>query len=197
MVLYIVTILVCMIIIVIGDYFLFAQNLGLELWYIVLAVVVATISVIIVDLIFALIVRRFLPAKWFDVDKKWFVAGRKEKRFYEFIGIKKWKDKVIELGALSGFRKNKIAEPNNPEYIKRYIIEANFGIVVHVADIIFGFLIIFMFPLDQWYCFGFPVSIVNVVLNLLPMFILRYNLPKLHKLYSFTLKKSSALSQKS
>lgn len=189
MVLYISTILISMIIIAICDYCFYAPSLGLDILYIIIGVTVSTVSIIIIDLIFALIVRRFLPAKWFSENVTWFVAGKKERKFYDFIGIKKWKDKVIELGALSGFRKNKIAEPNGLEYIKRYIIEANFGIVVHIADIIFGFLVIFIYPLKFWYCFGLPVSLVNALLNLLPMFILRYNLPKLHKLYSFNLKK--------
>jgi hypothetical protein len=180
-----------MVIICVVDYFFFAQNLGIDLPYIIIAVIVSTISVIVIDLIFALIVRRFLPGRWFSADKKFYVAGRGEKKFYEKIGIKKWKDKVIELGALSGFRKNKILRPNSVEYIERYIIEANFGIVVHIADIIFGFLVLFVYPLKFWYCFGFPVAIVNAVLNLLPMFILRYNLPKLHKLYSFNKRKNN------
>ncbi len=197
MVLYITTILLSMVIITLCDFFFYAENFGFDIWYIALAVTVSTISIIIVDLIFALIVRRFLPLKWFDENKKGYCAGKRERKFYEFLGIKKWKDKVIELGALSGFRKNKISEPNNPEYIKRYIIEANFGIMVHVADIIFGGLIVFIYPLEYWYCFALPVSLVNIVLNLLPMFILRYNLPKLHKLYAFVIKKSNSLPQKS
>ncbi len=189
MVLYISTILISMIIIAICDYYFYAPSLGFDFPYIIIGVTVSTVSIIIIDLIFALIVRRFLPAKWFSEKVKWFIAGKKERKFYDFIGIKKWKDKVIELGALSGFRKNKIAEPNSLEYIKRYIIEANFGIVVHIVDMIFGFLVIFIYPLRFWYCFGLPVSLVNVLLNLLPMFILRYNLPKLHRLYSFNLNK--------
>lgn len=191
MVLYVSIILISMVAIGTVDYFLFSQALCLDLPYIVVAVTFSTLSVIVIDLIFALIVRRFLPSHWFAVDKKRFAATDGELRFYEQIGIKKWKDKVIELGALSGFRKNRIAEPNSAEYIKRYIVEANFGIVVHIACILFGFLVIFIYPLKFWYCFGFPVAIVNAALNLLPLFILRYNLPKLHRLYAFNVKRNS------
>lgn len=191
MVLYITTILISMALICVVDYFAFMSVYDLTLGYIILAVVISTVSIIIIDLIFALIVRRFLPYKWFSEDKKWYLATRRESRFYEKLGIKNWKDKVIELGALSGFRKNKISEPSNPIYIKRYIVEANFGIVVHIADIIFGFLVILIYPLQYWYFIGLPVALVNVVLNLLPMFILRYNLPKLHKLYALTKKRQA------
>ena len=82
------------------------------------------------------------------------------------------------------FRKNKIAEPNNNEYIARYIMEANYGIICHIACIIFGFLILFIYPK---YCLtiALPVAIVNLVLNALPTMILRYNLPKLHTIYKY------------
>ena len=156
-----------------------------ELTYIIVAVIISTVSVIIVDGIFSTIVRRCLPKKWFNVDKKGFSAKKQECRFYEKIGIKKWKDKVLELGMFTNFRKNKISEPSNNEYVSRYILEANYGIVCHVACVIFGFLIIFIYPLKYALCFGIPVAIVNAVLNLLPLFILRYNLPKLHTLYKF------------
>lgn len=191
MVLYVSTIIFSMIIIVILNYFLYLPIFEFRLSYIIIAVVVMTVCEILVDLLFALIVRRFLPSKWFSADKKCFMAKKWERKIYEKLGIKYWKDKVIELGALSGFRKNKILDPYSPEYVKRYIIEANYGIGVHVADIIFGALIVFIYPLKYWHCFALPVFLVNFVLNLLPIFILRYNLPKLHRLYWFSIKKQS------
>jgi len=42
-----------------------------------------------------------------------------------------------------------------------------------------GFLVIFILPLKYALRIGLPVAIVGFVLNLLPVFILRYNLPKL------------------
>ena len=184
MVLYISVILFSMLVIVICNYFIYLPTYNFDLPYIVTAVVLSTILEIIIDLIFAFIVRRMLPSKWFSANKKYF-AGKRERKFYDKIFIKKWKDKVPDLGALSGFRKNKIAKPNDEEYLSRYIVEANYGIFVHVACMIFGFLVIFVYPLKFWHCFGLPVSLVNLVLNLLPIFVLRYNLPKLHKLLAF------------
>ena len=126
---YIFTILFCMAIIVLCNAIALPPALGFSIIELVIWTTVCTISVIIIDGIFATIVRRLLPLKWFSTEKKGFVAGKRERRFYEKIGIKKWKEKVIELGVFTSFRKNKIAEPNNVEYIRRYIIEANFGIV--------------------------------------------------------------------
>ena len=174
-----------MAIISVVDYIVAKPIFGFDLWYIIVAVVISTVAEIIIDSIFATIVRWALPKKWFGVDKKWFIGKKKECRFYEKLGIKKWKEKVLELGAVTNFRKNKIADPTNNDYVARYITEANYGIVVHLACIVFGYAVVFLYPLKYFLCFGIPVAIVNTVLNILPLFILRYNLPKLHSLYKF------------
>lgn len=161
----------------------------LSILYIVLSVVINTVAVIAVDGIFATIIRRCLPAKWFDYNVKWAKASKREIRFYEAIGIKKWKDKVLELGCFTSFSKSEIKDPNNPEYIKRFILENNYGAVIHLVLVFVGFLILLIQP-KYFYMFGLPVAIVNMFLNFLPLFILRYNTPRLQTLLKYTLRKS-------
>lgn len=189
--LYYLTILICMIILTVVDVFVAAPIFGFDIWYIILAVVLLTVIAIIIDAICATLTRWVFPKKWFGVDKKCFMAGKKECRFYEKLGIKTWKEKVLELGMFAKFRKNKVAEPNNNEYVARYIYEANCGILGHALGALFGFLVVFIYPLQYWLCFGLPVAIVNLVLCLLPLFILRYNLPKLHTLYKYNQRKAN------
>lgn len=186
---YVITILVCMAIISLVNIFLFP--IDFRYYEIIFWVVVTTISAIAIDGILAAIVRKLFPEKWFAVEKKGFCATKKESKFYERIGIKKWKDKVIELGMFANFRKNKISKPNDIEYIERYILEANYGVVVHILGVTFGIATMFCCPKLLWLRVGLPVMIVNTVLNGLPIFILRYNLPKLHTLRKFNLKKQS------
>ena len=183
--LYLIVIIFCMATISVLNIFFTAPMLSMAWWECVLAVVIMTVAVIVVDLILGLIIRRFLPAKWFSVDKKLYSASKKEGKFYDKLKIKKWKDKVLELGQLTNFSKKKIADPNSAEYIERYIVEANYGVAIHLSNIILGFLIIFLFPLRVWLYYGFPVGVVNAFLSYLPLIILRYNLPKLHALYKF------------
>lgn len=190
---YLFTIVLCMATIVVINAFVLPQGLVFTVWELSFWTVVCTIYVIVIDGIFATIVRRLLPSKWFSVQKKRFIAGRKECLFYEKIGIKKWKEKVLELGAFTSFRKNKIAEPNNAKYLERYIVEANFGIVCHLAGIVFGIGAIFCVPKSLWLSVGVPVVVVNTILSALPTFILRYNLPKLHTLYKFNLRKEEKM----
>ena len=178
MILYLTTILIAMAIIISFNTLFNSMVSGISVFWTICVVTLAVILEIAIDGLFAFIVHS-LPSKWFGKDKKFFDVSRKERKFYDKLNIKNWKDKVWELGALGGFRKNKINDPNNPTYIETFIIESNKGFVVHLVGIIFGFLIL-LFPLPKyWLCIGLPIAIVNVYLNLLSMMVLRYNIPKL------------------
>ena len=69
-------------------------------------------------------------------------------------------------------------------------MEANYGVVVHITGVIFGFLVILILP-KFWYCVGLPVAVINLFYNYLSLMILRYNLPKLHVLYKYNQKKDA------
>ena len=180
---YYLIILLCMAAISVLDLLFAAPAFGFDVPFILLTVCLNVVAVIAVDGISAFVVRWLLPKKWFGTDRKGFAAGKKESRFLERVGIKKWKDKIPELGGFTSFHKNKIADPKNNEYVSRYITEANFGVAVHLAGIVCGFFISFLYPLEYCLCFGLPVAFVNAVYNGLSLAILRYNLPKLHTLY--------------
>ncbi len=171
------------------NYIFVAPIYDITLWQVAFCVAVSVVAAIAIDGLFAAIVRWLLPEKWFSVDRKCWAAGRKESRFYEKIGIKRWKDKVIELGCFTGFRKNRIAEPNNNEYVARYITEANYGVGCHITDVLVGYSVCFIFP-EYWLSIGLPVGIVNMILNGLSLMVLRYNLPKLQTLYRINLKRA-------
>ena len=156
--------------------------------YTLLTPIILTISVVIIDGIVALIIRR-LPQKYFDESHKGFDASKNERSFYERIGIKLWKDYVLELGGFTDFHKNKVSKPDCPLYLKRFILECNYGSMIHLVSAFVGFLIVFITPLSSWYQYALPVAVVNAILNLLPMFILRYNVPRLKKALVFAIRK--------
>ena len=147
-----------------------------------MATVVSTLAVILIDGITATIVR-LLPKKWFKPFSRRFKVFKWEKNFYQKLGIKKWKEFVPEIGHFTGFRKNKIKEPTNNKYIERYLLEINYGRVGHFASFFTGFLIMFIFPLNQFINFALPVALVNILMNAMSWTILRYNTPKLMALY--------------
>lgn len=180
--LYLTSIFLCAAMVAVLDIIFAAPVYGLSAWQVILYVAISVVGVIAIDGVFATLVRWCLPKKWFSAEKGFFAAGRKECRFYEKMGIKRWKDKVLELGVFTSFSKSKIADPNNNEYVARYIMEANYGIGVHFACSLFGFAVCLIFP-QFWYFIGIPVGVVNMFYNNLSLHILRYNLPKLHALY--------------
>lgn len=146
--------------------------------YVILIVVMAVICEIIIDLILAGIIHS-LKDKYFD-NKKFFDVSKKERQFYEKIGIKKWKDKILELGAIGGFSKKKMTNSHDISYINQFLMENYKGIIIHIANIIMGFLIMAIPPYKYAICICLPVAIVNAILGILPIMVLRYNIPKLN-----------------
>ena len=156
--------------------------------YVIIAGILAAVGVIAIDGLFATIVRRCLPEKWFDYTVKFHDASKKECKFYEKIGIKKWKDKVWELGMFTNFSKKNMANPDIA-YLERFILENNYGYWCHLADAFFGFLLVFFYPAEYRLVIPFPACIINFILNMLPVFILRYNTNRLKRTRTVLLKK--------
>ena len=172
-----------------------APRFGVSFWFILGAVLINVVAVIAVDGLFAFLIRR-LPEKWFGHERRFFQVSAKEKKFYEKLKIRKWKDKVPELGQFTNFHKNKVAEPRNNVYLERYMLEAAYGEVLHLAGCFLGFVIIFFYPLKYWLCFGFPVAVINLIMNILPYFILRYNFYKMKVLYRSNERKQRRAAEK-
>ena len=164
-------------------------------WYYLVASICATLAVILVDGIVAIVIHWF-PKKMFSHENKRFDVSKKEIKFYEAIGIKKWKELVPELGFLNGFKKNHIADPNNPEYLEKFLLEINYGWVLHVLVVPFGYLIMLLDykmymanGITIGLTIGIPVATVNAILCVLPAFVLRYNYPRLQVMHKFALRK--------
>ena len=167
---------------------------GLGFFYVLGMTALAVVIVILLDAIVAT-VSRLLPKKWARHDRKIFTVQAKEKKFYEKLKIRKWKDKVPEIGQFTGFRKNKIVDPKSVEYLDRFLLEACYGEIGHFFSVFFGFLILLLFPISKiWLSVSIPVAIVNAFLNLPSLFILRYNSYKLEILRKSNLKKQSRMA---
>ena len=164
---------------------------GLGVLYTLGFTALAVALVIAVDAVVATVFR-LLPAKFANHDKKFFSVSLKEKKFYEKIKIRKWKDYIPEIGHFTGFRKNKIADPKSPEYIDRFLLEICYGQLGHFYSIFFGLLILLLFPITPfWLPLSISVAIINIFFNLPSLFILRYNSYKL-KILRKSLEKKQA-----
>ena len=133
---------------------------------------------------------RLLPKPCADFQKKIYAVSAKEKKFYERLKIRKWKDKIPEIGHFTGFRKNKIAQPKSAEYLHRFLSEICYGELGHFFSLFFAYSILLLYPISEvWLVVALPVATVNALLNLLPIFVLRYNFYKLKILYESLRKK--------
>ncbi len=187
---YIIIILCANILIVLGN-MLFIPFSAKNLLFVSLNSIVGTLGIIAADGIGSLIVRRLLPKSWFAPGKRFFTVSKKEHNFYKKIKIKTWKDKVPELGGFTGFSKSEVKSTSDIAYLSRFIMEINYGVICHLQNAIFGF-VIFLIPyfhplgivFPQKVSIWLPIFCVNFVLSILPVFVLRYTGYTLTRLYN-------------
>ena len=188
MFLYIPTIGIAMILVFLGNYFWFPADMSLL--KIILLDVMLPFLIVAWDGISATLIRHALPNKWFTKDVKFHHVSKAECKFYELLGIKYWKDHVLELGMFTSFSKKKVADPNDPAYVERFIMECNYGVQVHMWNMALAFVLLLFFPRDIAIRFILPAAIANAILSILPTMILRYNIPRLKRLLVILEKKT-------
>ena len=151
----------------------------------------AILLVIVLDGLTATICR-LLPASRANHTQKRFVVSAKEKKFYENLKIRKWKDYIPEIGHFTGFRKNKIVDPKSVEYLDRFLLEICYGELGHFYSLFTGFAILGLFFVTPfWLAISIPVAVINIFFNLPSLFILRYNSYKLVILRKSNLRKQA------
>ena len=160
----------------------FVPTMSADVGRLVISVLVGTVAVIAVDGISALIIRRLTPQKWFSAERAAFAVSRGEHKLYMKMKVKKWVTLVPELGIFTGFHKDKIQSTADKEYLGRFLLEANYGVVIHLANALLGFVIAFI-PLCSAPSVWIPIFAVNFILSLMPVAILRYNSYTLRRLY--------------
>ncbi len=157
-----------------------------------MCLLLGALCVIIIDGIEALLIRRLTPKAWYLPERKAFLVSKREFRFYKKIKINAWKDKVPELGVFTGFSKRKLGDTSSVPYLKRYLVEINYGTVIHLINAHTGFLVLFVPNCDALYVW-LPVTVVNYVLSMAPVFVLRYTSHMLQKIYKMKLKEENKI----
>lgn len=124
-------------------------------------------------------ITRALPKSWFNKDHKIYRVSQSERDFYLKLGVKKWKDKVPELGKVVNFRKNKLIDPKDPKYIEKFITETRYAEVIHILCAISSLILMWFVPSPYVFTVGVPVGVIYAFLNIPPVIIQRYNRPRL------------------
>ena len=146
------------------------------------------IAIVICGLMSGLIcvITRLLPRKFYDPHNKRFKTFKCEEKVYRFLKVKVWKDKIPELGSISGFAKNKLKDPNNPEYMKRFLSENCLADSLHFYSILGGFvmfLFLGLFRMQYFWSIGVVIFITNMILHGMSCIVQRYLRPKMMKVY--------------
>lgn len=146
-------------------------------------IIISLLVLVIIDAVCALFVRYCLPKKVFNPMLKVYKVAKGEKKFYERLGIRKWKDRIPEAGQIfANFSKTEVSDMTNNEYVLKFISETIYAEIMHWLSAFFSFLIIFI-DLRLALTVGLPLVIGNIILNILPVMVQRYNRPKLMVLY--------------
>lgn len=157
---------------------IFFNLLGNFSWAMALNIFLGFVIVLLPCIIPAFLIR-LLPKKWFNPDNKIYSVSKKETQILIKLGIKKWKDKIPELGQLVNFKKNKITETNNTEYIKKFIQETCYAETLHISCIVLSLAFMFLMPNGCFWNIAFPIAVVFSLFNIPSILIQRFNRPRL------------------
>jgi len=167
------TLLVC------GFNWLFGSVCVLELGVVdmSLLVVLGVVIVFVIDMIVSAVVM-VVPVKVFKGCTK---VYKWEKKFYDKLKIKKWKDLIpIGRGPLGlGMDKSSLEAYDTIDNLEKLIAECVKAEAMHFLSMLLGFALIFIFPLKYALVVCLPIALVNMFLQALPCIVQRYNLPKL------------------
>ena len=150
--------------------------------YYLIALAIFVVGEVILDALVAIIGRK-LPEKCVNPRKGFILTRDWEMKLFLFLRIQKWKNFMPDLGAFTKFPKGNLLDPYNNEYIKRYIVEASYGVWIHYVSVPASLLILLLGFIEPsnvtLLTVGLPVVFVNMILILLPALTLKFNLPRL------------------
>ena len=144
----------------------------------------------------AAILTRMLPARIFDPFSPRFTVRKWERRFLVRIGIRRWKDKIPETGALLGYLSKKtVVDRRDNTYLLHFMTETCYAEFMHTACVFVGFLIIIpalFLPAPYLFCIAIPVAVIHAILHFLPVLVQRYVRPFLMHAYLYNKAKAKA-----
>lgn len=155
------------------------MNFNISTWAVAGIVALAIVISIALDALGAILVR-IIPNKKFNPFAKFFCERKNERKFYEKLKIRKWKDVIPEMGkTLKFFDKTNLGDKPTAEHLYQFLIETCYAEVMHELGIFFSVFLLVILPSKYLLTISLPVLIVNIFLQILPICVQRYNRPKL------------------
>lgn len=189
MLLYLIIIFCCAAVLAAANCIWGLSYLGLNVWQTIGIVLLCLVVSILLDALCAIVTRK-LENK-INPFAKMFKEHKNERKFFEKLKIRKWKDKIPELGkTLKYFDKTKLEENAGSEYYLKFIKETCIGEVIHIASIPLAVLLIVVFGFN-FLTITIPVTIANILLQLPSICVLRYTRTKLSVAYKLKLRQEN------
>lgn len=155
------------------------EMLSLSVLEVFIFTFLATLVSILLDGLCAYIIRQIPEKKW-NYKFFWFKECAFERKFYEKALIRKWKDSIPELGGvLKYFDKSRVQPKPDSKYIHKFILETCYGEIIHLISIFVAPVVLFIFPRTILLTITLPIMILNILLQIPPIMVQRYNRPKL------------------
>ena len=162
---------------------LLAYGNQISVLFAVLSPILATVAVILLDAIVAIITRA-LPKDWLSPFSSAFSVSKKERKFLDKLKVKAWKDKIPEMGRfLCDFDKTKVQDNPTSDYVLTFLHETTMAEAMHFMSIFAGFLLL-LIPIPNAQISILFVVLVNALLQIPPVLVQRYNRPKLMAYYT-------------
>lgn len=167
---------------------IYASNTGVfSITSAIVVSIIVFVSLFTIDAIVALIVHA-CPHQNFNPEKGIFKVKKHEKRILERLGVKKIKDIIPEMGKLINFRKDKI-ESTDSKYLYRFLEETCYAELMHIISIIACLIVPILCPFKYFLTISLGMTIINILLQIPPIMVQRYNRPKLLTLYKYNKRK--------
>lgn len=156
-----------------------AINLIIDFSYKTILNFLYVVAIVCLPAIIVSVVCRIVPKGIYNPNNKIFNVRKRENKFYEKLNIRRWKTKVPEAGKLGGFQKDKLAQPLDSEYLRKFLIESCIAEAIHTCSICWGIISLLFLPKNLILPLGLPLSLFNVFVHIFPVMIQRYIRPKL------------------
>lgn len=146
------------------------------------------------DIVVAFAVHK-LPRKLFSPYRRIFNIPKAEDKLHSLLLVRKWKDKIPELGQLCNFKKDRLSGTKS-EYLYVFLEETCYAEMIHLLMGIVGFAVMFINPMRLWVYYPLQLCVFNLILNLPPILVQRYNRPKLIRIYEIRKRLDTAAAAK-
>ena len=154
--------------------------------YAIFAPLSVLLYVLVILGILAVGMRLIIPKRVWNYKNRFFKVNKNQANRLVKIGIKKWKDKVPDLGWTAGFSKSTM-KSTEVNYLEKFLQETCFAEGLHLTAGILGLTALFVFPARDIFI-TLPIVLVNLILHILPCLIQRYTRFRLTHVYERKLK---------